>query len=147
MSSMKAAILVESLTGHTWKAGERIAGDLQQAGWTITGLDRVAQPDFRAIQEADAVFVGTWVHGAFIVGQAPWGLGAIGKLPSMRGKYTAAFATFALNPGKAVEKMARTMVSLRGDYLGGVAMHRARLEAHSEELVQRFLDTLPARSG
>jgi hypothetical protein len=140
---MKAAILVESLTGHTWKAGERIAADLQQVGWTITGLARVRQPDFAAIQEADVALIGTWVHGAFIVGQAPWGLGAIGKLPSMRGKYVASFCTYALNPGKAVDKMARTMVSLRGDYLGGVAMHRARLEEHSEEFVGRLLDNLP----
>jgi flavodoxin len=144
---MKAAILVESLTGNTWKAGERIAADLQQEGWTIAGLDRVRQPDFAAIQDADVVLIGTWVHGAFIIGQAPWGLGTIGKLPSMRGKHVAAFATYALNPGKAIERMARTMLSLRGDYLGGVAMQRKRLAEHSEEFVARLLDTLPARTG
>ncbi len=124
-----------------------VADLLQQERWTITGLSKVKRPDHQSIHDADLVLVGTWVHGAFIVGQAPWGLGAIGKLPSMRGKYTAAFATYALDPGKAVDKMARTMVSLRGDYLGGLAMHRAKLEEHSEELVQRLLDTLPARSG
>jgi flavodoxin len=35
---MKAAILVESLTGNTWKAGEMIADQLQQVGWGITAL-------------------------------------------------------------------------------------------------------------
>ena len=30
---MKAAILIESLTGNTWKAGELIAANLQQEGW------------------------------------------------------------------------------------------------------------------
>jgi flavodoxin len=143
---MKAAILVESLTGNTWKAAERIAADLEQQQITVAGLVPVKQPDFAAIQDADLVLVGTWVHGAFIVGQAPWGLGAIGKLPSMRGKFVAAFATYALNPGKALDRMGRTMVSLRGDYLGGVAMQRKRLEAHSEEFVGRLLDALPARN-
>ncbi|MEY4372214.1 MAG: hypothetical protein RL219_983, partial [Actinomycetota bacterium] len=28
-----AIVLVESLTGNTWKAGEKIAANLQQAGW------------------------------------------------------------------------------------------------------------------
>ena len=83
---MKAAILVESLTGNTWKAGEMIADHLQQAGWGITALSRARQPDYAAIQEADLVLVGTWIHGLFVVGQAPWALGALAKLPVMSGK-------------------------------------------------------------
>ena len=49
---MKAAILVESLTGHTWKAGELIAAQLQQAGWGITALSPVRQPDYAGLQAA-----------------------------------------------------------------------------------------------
>jgi len=60
---MKAALLIESLTGNTQKAGDRIANDLQQVGWTITGVSRVKLPDFGSIQEADMIIVGTWVHG------------------------------------------------------------------------------------
>jgi hypothetical protein len=74
---MRAALLVESLTGNTWKAAELIAGDLRQEGWTITGLSRARQPDHAAIQSADVVLVGTWVHGLFVVGQTPWALAAI----------------------------------------------------------------------
>ena len=71
---MKAALLVESLTGNTWKAAESIAANLQQEGWTITGLAPLRRPDHGAIQAADLIIVGTWVHGAFIIGQAPWGI-------------------------------------------------------------------------
>ena len=46
---MKAALLVESLTGNTWKAAELIADDLTQEGWTITGLAKLRQPDLAAI--------------------------------------------------------------------------------------------------
>jgi hypothetical protein len=68
---MKAALLIESLTGNTWRAGELIGVDLEQVGWTITGLTKLRQPDYAAIQDADIVLVGTWVHGLFVVGQTP----------------------------------------------------------------------------
>jgi flavodoxin len=102
---MKAAILVESLTGNTWKAGEMIAGQLQQAGWGISGLSRVRKPDYAALQAADLVLVGTWVHGLFVVGQTPWALGELGTLPVMKGKKAAAFCTYALNPRTSLQKM------------------------------------------
>jgi flavodoxin len=65
---MKAALLVESLTGNTWKAAEMIGANLQQSGWSITGLSPVRKPDHASIQNADIVLVGTWVHGLFVVG-------------------------------------------------------------------------------
>ena len=77
---MKAAILFESLTGNTRRAGELIAANLQQEGWGITAVSPVRRPDMASIQDADVVVVGTWVHGLFVVGQAPWGLGAISHL-------------------------------------------------------------------
>ena len=140
---MKAAILVESLTGNTWKAGERIGSLLQQEGWSITGLNRVRQPDHAAIQEADMVIVGTWVHGLFVVGQAPWGLGGIDKLPMMRGKKSAVFCTFALNPAKTLDKLTNAVMGRGADVLGGVALNRAKLDEHSEVFVDRLLANLP----
>ena len=83
-------MLVESLTGNTWNAAERIGDGLAQHGWTITGLNKVKQPDLVAIQAADLVLVGTWVHGLFVVGQAPWAVNSIANLPTMRGKRAAA---------------------------------------------------------
>jgi flavodoxin len=136
---MKAAILIESLTGNTWKAGEKIAGHLQQSGWGITGIDRLRQPDHAAIQQAEVVIVGTWTHGLFVVGQAPWGLGNIGKLPVMRGKKAAAFCTFALNPAKTLDKMTAALGSRGADVLGGLALHRARLDEHTETFSERLL--------
>lgn len=140
---MKAVILIESLTGNTWKAGERIAGLLEQERWTITGLDRVREPDHAAIQDADMVIVGTWVHGLFVVGQAPFGLGAIGKLPMMRGKRAAVFCTFALHPKNSLDKLGDVVVRRGADLLGGVALNRAKLDEHSEVFVDRLLANLP----
>jgi flavodoxin len=136
---MKAAILVESLTGNTWKAAELIGTDLQQEGWTITGLSRVRQPDHASIQAADIVLVGTWVHGLFVVGQAPWGLGAITQLPVMRGKKAAVFLTFALEPGKSLTKLSDAVGKVGADVIGGLALNRAKLALHSEEFAARLV--------
>lgn len=137
---MKAAILIESLTGNTWRAGELVATNLQQEGWGITGLSRVRHPDHASLQEADLVLVGTWVHGMFVVGQAPWGVGALAKLPAMAGKKAAVFCTFALNPGRTLDVMTRTIQGRGADVLGGLALHRRQLDQHAEEFAARLVD-------
>lgn len=89
---MKTAIIIESLTGNTWKAGEMIASNLQQENWSITGLSEAKLPDHRSIQEADVVIVGTWVHGLFVVGQSPWGSIVCVRFLRWQGKKQWAFA-------------------------------------------------------
>ena len=140
--AMKAAILVESLTGNTWKAGEFIANNLTQEGWSITGLSPVRRPDHAAIQAADLVLVGTWVHGLFVVGQAPWAVSALAKLPAMRNKKAAVFTTFALNPGRSLDVMTKVIEGRGAEVVGGLALHRRSLEAHAEELAVRLVDVM-----
>jgi flavodoxin len=143
---MKAAIIYESLTGHTRKAAELIAVNLQQEGWSITGLSTVKKPELLSIQDADIVVVGTWVHGLFVVGQTPWGLGAIEHLPAMRGKLAATFCTYALNPGKSVDKLDAAVGLIGAEVIGGAALHRAKLDEHTEEFAARLVENVPARS-
>jgi flavodoxin len=139
---MKAAVLVESLTGNTWRAAELVADDLRQEGWTITGLDRLRSPDLAAIQAADIVLVGTWVHGFFVVGQAPWALSTISNLPAMRGKQAAVFCTFALNPGNSLDKLTGAVQATGADVVGGLALSRSKLEEHSETFATRLVDAV-----
>jgi flavodoxin len=139
---MRAAILVESLTGHTWKAGELIASNLQQEGWTITGLSKVRAPDHASIQAADVVLVGTWTHGLFVVGQLPFAAATISNLPAMRGKRAAVFLTFALNAGKSLEKLTGAVAATGADVVGGLEIKRNYLERHSEEFAARLVDAL-----
>jgi flavodoxin len=145
MDTMKAAILIESLTGNTWKAGELIAANLQQEGWSITGFSAVKTPDHASIQEADTVIVGTWVHGLFVVGQAPWAIDRLRALPAMSGKKAVAFCTFALNPGKSLDVMTNTLLSRGADVVGGLALHRGKLAEHSEEFAIRLVDSASAK--
>lgn len=141
---MHAALLVESLTGTTWKAAELVGTKLQEAGWSITGLSRVRQPDHHSIQQADLVLVGTWTHGLFVVGQAPWGVTALSNLPAMRGKKAAVFCTFALNPAKTLDKMTSIIAGRGADVIGGFAMNRRHLERNADEFAGRLLDVTPA---
>jgi flavodoxin len=141
---MKAAVLVESLTGNTWKAAEMIAADLGQEGWAITGLDKLRTPDYAAIQEADIVLVGTWVHGFFVVGQAPFGVSTISNLPAMRGKRAAVFCTFALNPGNSLDKLTGAVQATGADVVGGLALSRSKLEQHSEIFASRLVGAVDA---
>ena len=145
MVPMKAAILFESLTGNTRKAAELIATNLQQEGWGITGVCPVRRPEMAAIQDADMVIVGTWVHGLFVVGQQPWGLGAIGHLPAIKGKLAATYCTFALNPGTTLDRLDTAVSGLGATVIGGLALNRMKLYDHAEEFAARLVANVPAQ--
>lgn len=132
------------MTGNTWKAAEKTADLLAQERWTITGLSKVRQPDHAAIQDADIVLVGTWVHGAFVFGQAPWAVNSISNLPAMRGKKAAAFCTFALDPGKSLDRLTSAVGDTGAYVIGGLAISRSKLDQHSEEFAVRLVDALAA---
>jgi len=136
---MKAALLVESLTGNTWKAADLIGEKLQQERWSITGMSKVGEPDLASIQQADIVLVGTWTHGLFVVGQAPYALGNIANLPTMRGKKAACFLTFALNAGKSIDKLSTAVVQTGASVVGGLEIKRNYLDAHTDLFVERLL--------
>jgi flavodoxin len=139
---MKASLLVESLTGNTWRAAERIAANLEQEKWEILGLNPLRQPDHSVLQASDVVLIGTWVHGAFVFAQAPWGDAAIRSLPSLTGKTVATFCTFALDPGRTLDIMESSARSLGADVIGGLALHRSKLPAHTEEFAVRLSDAI-----
>ncbi|MDW3214058.1 MAG: hypothetical protein R8G01_08695 [Ilumatobacteraceae bacterium] len=136
---MKAALLVESLTGNTWNAAEMIGDKLQQERWSITGMSKVGSPDHSSIQRADIVLVGTWTHGLFVVGQAPFALGNIANLPTMRGKRAACFLTFALNAGKSIDRLTTAVGQTGADVVGGLEIKRNYLDQHTDLFVERLL--------
>ena len=136
---MKAALLVESLTGNTWKAAEEIGTKLSQERWSITGLSKVGAPDLSSIEQADVVLVGTWTHGFFVVGQQPWALSKIANLPTMRGKKAASFLTFALNAGKSIDKLSTAVGQTGAEVVGGLEIKRNYIDQHTDLFVERLL--------
>ena len=144
---MKAALLVESLTGNTWKAAEMIGTNLEQEGWTVTGLSKVRRPDLASIQDADVVLVGTWTHGLFVVGQAPWAATTISNLPAMRGKKAAVFLTYALDAGKSLDKLSTAVSATGAEVIGGLLVKRNHLEKHTEAFADRLVGAIEAGAG
>ncbi len=93
------------------------------------------------------MLIGTWVHGLFVVGQTPWALATISNLPAMRGKRAAVFCTFALNPGKSLDKLTGAVEATGAIVVGGLALSRSKLQAHSEEFAARLIAaTSPAQT-
>ena len=70
------------------------------------------------------------------------GAASISNLPAMRGKRAAAFCTFALDPGKSLDKPDRAVGDTGADVIGGLALSRTKLEAHSETFCTRLLDAV-----
>lgn len=134
-----AIVLVESLTGNTWKAGEKIAANLQQNGWGVSAVCSVRKPELAALEVADLVLLGSWTDGIFVTAQRPGGQGHLWAMPAIAGKRAAAFCTYALNPGKVPAKMSAILQAHGAEVLGGLALHRRKLDAHAEEFVARLL--------
>lgn len=91
------------------------------------------------------MLVGTWVHGLFVVGQTPWGVPTISNLPTMRGKKAAVFCTFALNPGRSLDKLSGAVRATGADVIGGLALNRGRLDQHCEEFATRLIGAMANR--
>lgn len=135
---MHAIAIYESLTGNTRRAAELIVADLVAAGHEAVACPTSAI-DYQALHEADLVIVGGWTDGFFVVGQRPGRAGRLKKLPTLVGRRAVCFITYALDPGKALEKLI-AIVEARGAVVeGGMTIRRDRLEPGAHDFAERVL--------
>jgi hypothetical protein len=138
---VKVVVIYESLTGNTRKAAGTIAAELQAAGH-----DAVACPtfdiDYQALHEADLVVVGGWTDGLFFVGQRPGRAGRLRKLPSLVGKRAVCFVTYALDPGRTLDKLIAIVEDLGAQVEGGMTIRRDRLADGARDLADRVVANL-----
>ena len=141
MSKTRVVVLFESMTGNTRQAAERIGG--AAAG---LGADVWVRPidgyDPKELAEADIVFIGTWVDGLILFGQRPGRAGRIKALPALDRKPVAAFCTYAVNPGKAVDKLAGILEANGASVVARHAFKRTRVAAEVDDFVESALDEL-----
>jgi hypothetical protein len=64
-------------------------------------------------------------------------------MPALGGKKAVVYLTYALDPGKALEKMAATVEARGADVLGGVTIRRDKLTSGVEDFVDRVLSVIP----
>jgi hypothetical protein len=100
--------------------------------------------DYQALALADLVIIGSWVDGIFVVGQRPGRAVRLESFPPIDGKRCFVYCTYALNPGKTLQKMTGIMEGRGADVLGGMAIRRNRLAEGAGDFVARVLASVPA---
>jgi hypothetical protein len=135
-------VIHESLTGNTRRAAGLIAGQLDQGGLEIVGVSPANAVDLQALSAAELVVIGTWTDGILVVGQRPGRAGRLQQLPAMQGKRAVVYCTYAINPGKTIEKMMGIMAGRGADVMGGLALHRRHLEEGAADFADRLLGAL-----
>jgi hypothetical protein len=138
---MRVVVIYESLTGNTRRAAHLIVAELRGAGHDAVACPTTAI-DYQALHEADLVVVGSWTDGLFVVGQRPGRAGRLRKLPSLVGKRAVCYATYALDAGRALEKMIAIVEGLGATVEGGMTIRRDKLEAGARDFADRVVANL-----
>ncbi|HEX3540532.1 MAG TPA: flavodoxin family protein [Acidimicrobiales bacterium] len=140
---MNAAIIYESLTGNTRKTAHLISQELVKAG-VATSVSPITNIDYQALEVADLVIVGTWTDGMIFVGQRPGRAARLYHLPVLNRKLCLVYITYAIDPGKTLQKLTAIVEERGGNVLGGMAIKRSNLEGGARDFVARLLDAIPA---
>lgn len=135
---MDAVIIYESMTGTTRRAAHLIGDGFfdNRIGSRVFPTAGVTP---EAIAGADLVVIGTWTDGALIVGQRPAKAKRLRALPDLTGKRCILYCTYAIHPGKTLQKLAGIVGSLGGEVLGGMTLRRDHLAEDAAELVARVI--------
>jgi hypothetical protein len=135
-------LIYESLTGNTERAAGLIGEQLSRGGLEIAGMSPTTAVDLQALSESDLVVVGTWTDGILVVGQRPGRAGRLSQLPAMQGKRAVVFCTYAINPGRTIDKMMAIIGGRGADVIGGLALHRRHLEDGAKDFSTRLLEAV-----
>ena len=116
---MNLAIVYDSSTGNTKAAAEQMAETVRSAGHDCT-VASIQQADPAEVTAADAICIGSWTKGLYIIlqGPTPATLDFIGKLGRLDGKPAAVFTTYVLSGKKALAKLTAAM-SAKGSNVTG----------------------------
>jgi flavodoxin len=138
---VKAVIIYNSLTGTTEKAAHRIASELKALRVDATPVP-IDEADDATVAGVDLVVVGTWTDGIVVLGQKPAGKKKLRNLPSLAGKKAVVYCTYAVDPGKTLEKLVAEVQAKGADVIGGFALARHDLAADVTEFVDRLTPEL-----
>jgi flavodoxin len=105
--TMNVAIVFDSKTGTTKAAAEAMAGLVREAGHECT-VASVQDADPATVSAADAICVGSWCKGIYVVFQhaTKETMAFIDRLGDLSGKPAAVFCTYKLAVGGMLSKMA-----------------------------------------
>jgi flavodoxin len=116
---MRVAIVYDSSTGKTKAAAEQM-GEMARAAGHDCDVASILDADPATVSQADAVCVGSWTKGLFLILQGPTKatLDFIDKLGPLNGKPAAVFVTYDVATGKTLSKMASRLAGRGANVTG-----------------------------
>jgi Flavodoxin domain len=139
----RAVVIYESLTGNTARAA-RLIGEAVAAEGVDVSIYPITDIGLKELAAADIVFVGTWVDGLVLFGHRPGRAGRIRKMPVIDGKRAAAFMTYAIHAGRALDRFADVLSERGASVVARRLLRRDRLEADLDGFVRDALASVPA---
>jgi flavodoxin I len=139
----RAVVIYESLTGNTARAARLIGAAVAAEGVDVA-IYPITDIGLKDLASADIVFVGTWVDGLVLFGHRPGRAGRIRAMPVIDGKRVAAFMTYAIHAGKALDRFVDVLSERGATVVAGALLRRDRLEAGVDAFVRHALATVPA---
>jgi flavorubredoxin len=136
-------VIYESLTGHTARAA-RVIGEAVAAEGVEVAIYPITDIGLKNLAESDIVFVGTWVDGLVLFGHRPGRAGRIRSMPVIDGKRVAAFMTYAIHAGRALDRFAEVLEERGATVVSRALLRRDRLETGIDDFVRSALATVPA---
>jgi flavorubredoxin len=140
---VRAVVIYESLTGNTARAARLVAEEVAAHGVEVA-VYPITDIGLKDLAEADIVFVGTWVDGLVLFGHRPGRAGRIRAIPVVDGKPVAAFMTYAVHAGKALDRFARVLEQRGATVIARALLRRDHVERGIADFVARSLATVPA---
>ncbi len=138
---MNVLVLYQSRSGHTRDAAEAIAQAARDLKYEVS-LKSVIEVRKADVENADALFVGTWVHGLILFGVRPAGAELwVPALPSLEGKPVGVFCTYAFNPRGSLRTLGAMLAARGATILGQRAFHRSRPGDGAAPFVQSVLQS------
>ncbi|MFN8529996.1 MAG: flavodoxin family protein [Anaerolineae bacterium] len=139
---MHVLIVYQSRQGHTRQAAEAIGQAVRDQGHTVK-LKSVIEIQKADIEQADVLFVGTWIQGFILFGVKPaearlW----VPALPPLTNKLIGIFCTYAFNPRSSLQQLATLLTGQGAKIVGQMAFHRTKPGEGAAAFVQNVLQAV-----
>lgn len=137
---MKVLVLYNSRNGHTQAAAEAIAATARRLNHDTT-IKAVSQVRASDVEQADKVFIGTWVQGFILFGVKPAGATLWAPaLPALQGKGVAVFCTYLFNPRASLRTLVSLLQARGGNIVGERAFQRRWAVQKAEQFAEDILE-------
>jgi flavodoxin len=140
-SAMNVLVLYQSRGGHTREAAEAVALAARDLNHKVN-LKSVIEVRSADVEQAETLFVGTWVQGFILFGVKPAGAELwVPALPSLAGKPVGVFCTYAFNPRSSLRRLGALLQARGATVVGERAFHRSRPGDGAKLFVQSVLQS------